>query len=318
MTRHLIHVPQGHAERVDRLLAASIEGVSRRLIQRLLAERLVRVDGRAARKGEVIRGERTIEVELLAPLTAAIVAEAKPAVPLLAEDPSFVALDKPAGRPGHALRAADRGTIANFLAACFPECVAAGDSPLEAGLVHRLDTATSGVLLAARSREAWLALRRQFHEGTIEKRYLAVVSGTLAEPGEIRRPIAPHPRSRRKVLALDEGDPSPDARTALTRYRPLSGGRGATLLEVEIPTGRMHQIRAHLAAIGHPVIGDTIYGGEPIPEARHLLHAAELVFEDPESSRRFRVQSPPPAEFLVALARVGIGSSAAALGTRRR
>ncbi|MET0153895.1 MAG: RluA family pseudouridine synthase [Candidatus Binatia bacterium] len=306
MTRHRIHVAQGRAERVDRLLAASIAGVSRRGIQQMLSQRLVRIDGRAARKGEMIYGERILEVEVLAPLAAAIVAEAEPAVPLLVEDPSWVALDKPARRPSHALRASDRGTIANFIAARFPECISVGDSPLEAGLVHRLDTGTSGVIVAARSRETWLALRRQFREGTIEKRYFAVVSGALAGPGVIDRPIAPHPRSRRKVQVLGEGDRNPGARTAITRYSPLAARRGMTLLEVEIPTGRMHQIRAHLAAIGHPVIGDVVYGEQAIAEGRHLLHAARLGFDHPRDSRRVIVESPPPADFVRALRRLGL------------
>jgi 23S rRNA pseudouridine1911/1915/1917 synthase len=306
MIRHRIHVAQGRAERVDRLLAASIAGVSRRRIQQLLAERLVRIDGRAARKGEMICGERILEVEVFAPLAAVIVAEAEPAVAVLVQDPSWVALDKPARRPSHALRASDRGTIANFLAARFPECISAGDSPLEAGLVHRLDTGTSGVLVAARSREAWLALRRQFRDGTIEKRYLAVVSGTLAEAGVIDRPITPHPRSGRKVLVLGEGDRNPGARTAITRYRPLAARGAATLLEVEIPTGRMHQIRAHFAAVGHPVIGDVLYGAQAITEERHLLHAARLGFDDPRDGRRVTVESVPPAEFTRALRRLGL------------
>jgi 23S rRNA pseudouridine1911/1915/1917 synthase len=306
MTLHRIPLTEGRAERVDRLLAASIPGVSRRRLQQLLAERLVRIDGRTARKGDVIRGGRVVEVELLAPLTTVLVAEAEPAVPLLVEDPSFVALDKPAGRPSHALRSSDLDTVANFLAARFPECVAAGDSPLEAGLVHRLDTATSGVILAARSKEDWRALRRQFHEGTIEKRYLAVVGGALAHPGEVCRPIAPHPRSRRKVLVLENGERSPSAKTALTRYRPLAAGRGVTLLEVEIPTGRMHQIRAHLAAIGHPVIGDAIYGAGEIPESRHLLHAERLAFQHPRNTERVIVESQPPSDFQRALHRLGV------------
>jgi 23S rRNA pseudouridine1911/1915/1917 synthase len=306
VTRHRISVTEGRAERVDRLLAASIAGVSRRRIQQLLAERLVRIDGRTPRKGDVIHGERVVEVELLAPLTLALVAEGEPAVPLLLEDPSFVALDKPAGRPSHALRSTDRETLANFLAARFPECVAAGDSPLEAGLVHRLDTATSGVILAARSKDDWRALRRQFREGTIEKRYLAVVGGALARPGEVCRAIASHPRSRRKVLVLEPGERSPGSKMALTRYRPLAAGRGVTLLEVQIPTGRMHQIRAHLAAIGHPVIGDSIYGAGKIPEDRHLLHAARLAFEHPRNAERVIVESPPPGDFRRALHRLGI------------
>jgi 23S rRNA pseudouridine1911/1915/1917 synthase len=306
MTRHRVHVAEGRSERVDRLLASAIVGASRRRIQQLLCAHLVRIDGRIVRKGDMIRGERIVEVEILAPLRVEIAAEAEPAVPVLVEDSSFVALDKPAGRPSHVLRASDRDSIANFLAACFPECVGAGDSPLDGGLVHRLDTATSGVIVAARSRDAWLALRRQFREGTIEKRYLAVVDGAVLEPGEISRPIAPHPRSRRKVLVLQEGAISAHAKGALTRYRPLAAGRHSTLLEVEIPTGRMHQIRAHLASIAHAVVGDVTYGEREIPEGRHLLHAARLGFDHPREGSRVVIESPPPADFVRAIQRLGL------------
>jgi len=182
--RHRILIPADRSERVDRLLAESLPGVSRRRVQQLLEAGLVRVDGRRARKGQLLHGERWIDVELLGDAGPSLPAEPEPAVVVLFEDPACLVLDKPAGRPGHALRSGERGTVANFIAARFPECVAAGDSPLEAGLVHRLDTETSGALLAARSREAWLALRRQFRDRTVAKRYVAVVAGVVRSPGD--------------------------------------------------------------------------------------------------------------------------------------
>lgn len=305
MAKQRIHLAAGRSERVDRLLAEALGGVSRRRLQRLLAEGALRIDGRRVRKGEVLHGERTIEVELPA-AEGEIAAEPGLALALLFEDARCVAVDKPAGRPGHALRADERGTVANFLAARFPECLAAGDSPLEAGLVHRLDTDTSGVLLAARDRAAWLDLRRQFRAGTITKRYAAVVVGEIAAPGEIRRAIESGARRRPQVRVLADGERTRRSRAALTRYLPVARSAEATLLEVEIPTGVRHQIRAHLAAIGHPVLGDQRYGGGEIPEGRHLLHARRLAFDPPGGGARVEVESPLPAEFVAALRRLGL------------
>ncbi|HSD10002.1 MAG TPA: RluA family pseudouridine synthase [Candidatus Binatia bacterium] len=307
MIRRRIHVASDHPARADRLLAESLGRLSRRRVQRLLEEGSVRIDGRRVRKGEMLRGEYVIEVDVADSAIAALTPEPELSIPVLFEDESCVAVDKPAGRPGHALQPGERGTVANFLAARFPECASAGDTPLEAGLVHRLDTETSGVLLAARAREAWEALRHQFRERTVRKLYLAVVRGTIARPGDVRRPIEPHPRSRRKVRVLEESPQSlRRARPATTRFRPHGSASGATLLDVEIETGVMHQIRAHLAAIGHPVIGDTLYGGDPIPEGHHLLHARRIEFDHPESGERIAVESPVPDSFRAALRRLGL------------
>jgi len=303
---HKVQVPKDRTERLDRLLAESIAGLSRRRAQELLAAGLIRIDGRRARKGEMIGGERTLEVEVAVTPPVEIAAESEPGLTVLYEDASCVAVDKPAGRPSHALRDGERGTVANFLAGRFPECASAGATPLEAGLVHRLDTATSGVLLAARSREAWLDLRRQFREGTVGKLYAAVVHGSILEAGEIRRPIEPHPRNRRKVRVLQIGEHSARARPAVTRYTPRMRAAGVTLLDVEISTGVMHQIRAHLAAIGHPVVGDRIYGNDPRPSDRHLLHAQRLSYDQPATGERIVVESPLAEDFSAALQRLGL------------
>jgi len=303
-TRQRIRVPAGAAERIDRLLARALSGFSRRRLQQFLDEGLVRVDGRRMRKGEVVSGGREIEVEVLAGTVPELPLEPEPALPLLFEDASCVAIDKPAGRPGHALRSGERGTVANFLAARFPECVAAGGRPLEAGLVHRLDTWTSGVLLAARSREAWRALCRQFAAQTVEKRYLALVHGVVVRDGQSTRALGSDPRNRRRVRVLEEA--SSEGRPAVTRFHPIVRGVDTTLLEVEIPTGSRHQIRAHLAAIGHPVVGDVLYGGGPIAGERHLLHAARLVFDHPASGERITIESPLPPDFEAAMRRRGL------------
>jgi 23S rRNA pseudouridine1911/1915/1917 synthase len=303
MIRRRIQVPSDHAVRADRLLAESLVGLSRRRIQRLLENGRIRIDGRRIRKGQMLRGECVVEVDAPDSTSTSLPPEPDMPITVLFEDESCVALDKPAGRAGHALRPDERGTIANFLTARFADCASASETPLEAGLVHRLDTETSGVLLAARTRGAWKALRRQFRSRRVRKLYVAVVLGTVASAGEVRRAIEPHPHNRRKVRVLEES--SRRARSALTRFRPVASGSDAPLLEVEIETGVMHQIRAHLAAIGHPVIGDALYGGGRIPEGRYLLHARRIEFDHPETGERTVVESPLPEDFTVAAARLG-------------
>jgi 23S rRNA pseudouridine1911/1915/1917 synthase len=304
MIRRRIQVPSRHAVRADRLLAESLGSLSRRRVQRLLEDGAIRIDGHPVRKGQMLRGECIVEVDEIDSTSAALPPEPDLPIAILFEDESCVALDKPAGRAGHALRPDERGTVANFLTARFADCVSAGDTPLEGGLVHRLDTGTSGVLLAARTRDAWTALRGQFRGRRIRKLYVAVVLGMVTTAGEVKGAIEPHPHNRRKVRVLEES--SRRARPAVTRFRPSGSGSDATLLEVEIRTGVMHQIRAHLAAIGHPVIGDALYGGGRIPEGRHLLHARRIEFDHPESGERIVVESPLPDGFRVAAARLGL------------
>lgn len=304
MRRKRVQLPAGTAVRADRLLAAELPDLSRRALLRWIEDGSVRIDGRRVKKGQWLRGERALDIEAPEAPEVAIAAEPEPAVPVLYEDARCVALDKPAGRPGHALRAGERGTVAGFLASRYPECLAAGSTPLEAGLVHRLDTDTSGVLLAARDAEAWGALRAEFRAGRVEKRYLALVAGDVAAPGVVERALDDHDRRRVRVLA--PGAASAAARAAITRYRPLRRSPSATLLEVEIPTGVRHQIRAHLAAIGHPLLGDALYGGARVPEGRHLLHAARVVFGSPGAGARIAVESPLPDDFRAALRRLGL------------
>jgi 23S rRNA pseudouridine1911/1915/1917 synthase len=220
------------------------------------------------------------------------------AVSILYEDTAVVVVDKPPGMPGHALRAEETETVANFLLAWDPRLSGIGDHPLEPGMVHRLDTDTSGVVLVARTAAAYRALRAQFSLHQVGKEYRALVHGDVRRPGSVRAPIAHH-RDRRKMRVCAPGEHAVDARPAETHYRPLECFGRHTLLEVHIRTGVMHQIRVHLASIGHPIVGDRLYGrppgsGEP---PRHLLHAAGIDFIHPETGAPMHISSPLPADF---------------------
>ena len=285
--------------RLDRFVLAHVRGGSRRTASELVAAGAVRVNGRPGRKGQMIRPGDTVDLALDA-LAAAL--EPQPELPLavLFADDALVAVDKPAGMPAVALRASDRDTLANALLGRFPELAATSPAFLETGLVHRLDTATSGVVLAARTPQAWHALREQFRQRAVEKHYLALACGTIGQAGTVRVPIAHRPRRPREMCACPEPQRARAlrARAAETHYRPLRAGAGVTLLEIDIPTGVRHQIRVHLASIGHPIVGDPLYAADVgITAPRLMLHATRLRVRHPVSGQGVTIESPEPLGF---------------------
>jgi len=206
------------------------------------------------------------------------------AVEVIYLDDNLVALAKPPGLPSHPLRAGERGTLANALVARFPECAAVGEDPREAGLVHRLDRDTSGLLLAARNAATWHSLRQAFREGRVRKEYVALVAGVIQVPGEIDLPLAHHPRDHRRMRVARPGEPGQSART---QFAPLASGENWTLLRVQMSTGRMHQVRVHLAHVGHSLVGDSLYGGPAWPSGLpgHFLHAWRIALPHPSGNQ---------------------------------
>jgi 23S rRNA pseudouridine1911/1915/1917 synthase len=279
------------ADRVDRVVAAALGGRGRRLLARAFAAGEVRVNGRAARKGDRVAPGDVIEVGTV-PSRADLAPRPQPELPLsiLLVDEALVALDKPAGMPSHPLAAGERGTLANALVARHPECVAAGADPREAGLVQRLDAGTTGVIVAARTAAAWRALREAFRRGEVRKEYLALVAARVEEDAVIDLPIA-HDRARGGARAGERAGALP-ARTEVHPVRAL--GR-FTLLRCVAVTGRVHQVRAHLAARGWPVLGDLRYGGEPAGGPGHFLHAARVELPHPARGQRLGIEAPAPA-----------------------
>jgi 23S rRNA pseudouridine1911/1915/1917 synthase len=285
--------------RVDVWLASALE-LPRTRVKELLERGAVRIAGRPPRKGDRTVAGARVEVTLAEEDRRPV---PQPELPLevLYLDPQLLAVNKAAGMPSHPLLPGERGTVVNALVARHPECADASADPREGGLVHRLDTLTSGVLLAARTPEVWEALRDAFAERQVDKRYLAVVTGPVAEQGEID--LALRHRGERVEPVLDGS-----GREALTDFRVLSRSGDAALLEVRIHTGVLHQVRAHLAAIGAPVLGDTAYGGRPRPGLdRFFLHAARLGFVHPATGERLEIAAPLPAELRAMLADLGLG-----------
>ncbi len=290
------------ARRLDIFLAAAL-GCSRAAVRRLCDAHQVRVDGKIARLGQSLVAGQKVQLAALPPTDDALHPSAQAELPLdvVLSDEAMLALAKPAGQPSQPLRAGETGTLANALVARYPECADAGEDPREGGLVQRLDSETSGVILAARSRADWTALRGQFSGGAAKKSYLAIVTGDPPAVGEIDAPIG-HSRNHRRALA---GWAVAGSRPAVTHYRVLARAAGMALVAADSHSGRLHQIRVHLAHVGHPLVGDTLYGGPPWPaphSGTHLLHALRVEVPHPRTGTIVTASAPLPAAFAARIA----------------
>jgi 23S rRNA pseudouridine1911/1915/1917 synthase len=232
---------------------------------------------------------------------------------VLYEDPNLVAVDKPAGIHTAPISENATGTLLALIIARYPEIARVpGIKPVESGLLHRLDRLTSGVVVAARSEAAFHSLRRQFEEGIVRKEYCAVCRvGAAAEDGilAIESRFAPYGPGRKKVRVIREEDlgrPRSREATVATYFTEARIERrqgNLALVRACIRKGFRHQVRAHLSALGLPIIGDPLYG-EPAPgPTRMFLHACRVVLESPTDGARIEIRSPPPPEFLEVLAR---------------
>lgn len=290
-TRHELVVSEPEqGQRVDLFVGEKLS-LSRNRLKALFEADAVRVDGRKVKKGITVSTGQKVTVEL-EEAPAGAVADASLALTILFEDEALIAIDKPAGVPTQPIAPGETGTVANALVAKFPELANVGDDPREAGLCHRLDVETSGVLLAAKTKAAWSAMRAAFSEpGAVDKRYLALVRGPIADEGEIELPLVHAGDHVRPAVEGEEARPAKSAFTVVKR-------RGThSVVEVRLLTGVLHQVRAHLSAIGAPIIGDERYGGRTYPGlSRFFLHAASLTFTHPVSGATVRVESPLPAE----------------------
>jgi len=267
-------------QRVDVLLARRVPELSRARAKALIEDGTVRVDGRRVKKSYTVSaGDRVTLESVPGPVDFYAAPDPNLALDVLVENEGFVVVDKPAGVPSHPLKEGDLGTLAGALVARYPEMRDVGYSKREPGILHRLDNDTSGLMLAARDQATFEALRKQLQAGQIEKRYLARCQGVVPAPIIIDTPIANDPRDRRKVRACT--DPREikrlRAQPATTEVLTSTPAEHGSLIEVRANNARRHQIRAHLASIGHPLLGDPLYGGPPLEApARHLLHAASI------------------------------------------
>jgi 23S rRNA pseudouridine1911/1915/1917 synthase len=281
--------------RLDQALARLLPDYSRSRLQDWVKRALVRVDGAsAAPKDKVWGGER---IEVRAEPDAQVRASVAQAIALaiVHEDDHIMVIDKPAGLVVHPGSGNPDGTLLNALLHHAPALAAMP----RAGIVHRLDKDTSGLLVVAKTLAAQTSLVRQLQAHTVRREYLAVVIGKPTATGKVEATIGRHPVARTKMAVVARG------KAAVTHYRVLRGGKGWSLVQCRLETGRTHQIRVHMHSIGHPLIGDPVYGSarleRALPEAarnfrRQALHAARLALIHPASGEAIAFESPLPAD----------------------
>ena len=286
-------------ERLDHYLVRTGFAPSRRVAQELVERGLVRINGRRSKKSEVVGAEDRVEV---AATNRRAVIEPNAELPLevLHEDAAVIVVNKPGGMPCHPLHAEERDTVMNAVVARFPDVATVGEKPLEGGLLHRLDNGTSGALLIARNRGTFDKLREAIRAGRIARRYEALVAGSLEHKTEIDAPIAHHAKNARKMIVGDPSSANPKraGRAASTLVEPIRRVGEFTLLSIAPKTGSRHQIRVHLASIGHPIVGDTLYGGpasDALAHGRFWLHLCEVAFDSPAVGH-VKVTAPVPED----------------------
>ena len=293
--RRLVVEPAAGGQRVDHYLSAALPEYSRSRMQSWIRDGRVTVGGTAVKASAVLRGGEEVCVEPAAAAPLRAFAEDLP-LEVLYEDSSVVAVNKPAGMVVHMGAGNHAGTLVNALLHRVGELSGAGGEE-RPGIVHRIDRETSGVLIAARNDQAHRALSEQFAERTVEKEYLALVHGLVKlDSGRIEKPIARDPKNRLRMTSrLAAG------RAAISEYKVLRRFERCTYVSVRILTGRTHQIRVHMSSIGHPLVGDKLYGAPGrVPGVPHMdrffLHSYRLEFTSPSTGRRVEVVAPLPED----------------------
>lgn len=274
--------------RCEQRLAEALDGLSRKDAIALLRRRCVRlVDGDRVRLAR--KGERLVPGQRLQVAVADLEPKPDPLLPLdvVFESADLIVINKPAGVPSVPVGIGELGSIANACLARYPEMQGVGYRRREPGLCHRLDTHTSGLLLAARNRRSFDLLQRAIQTGAIEKRYIAICHDHgLADCGSVDRALRHRPKAV-EVVAAKVGNS--------TRYKVLKRHQGLALVEVQAAAAFRHQVRAHMAWLGAPLLGDTLYGAPEHPLGHHALHASQLAWRSAELALAFRCEAPLPA-----------------------
>jgi 23S rRNA pseudouridine1911/1915/1917 synthase len=284
--------------RLDRFISTRYPEFSRTYLQKLINEGRVSVNGKAVKPGIKLDIGDRVEVSIPPPAPSPLSPEAIP-VKVVYEDDDLLVVDKPHGLTTHPSPGQTGHTLVNALLSYYPKLAEMGDS-LRPGIVHRLDKDTSGLIIVAKNSQAQLNLINQFKNHSVKKTYLTLVKGHLTpEQGIIEAPIGRDPADRKRMAVVTAGRP------ARSEYKVVKYLKGYTLLEVKPETGRTHQIRVHLSAIGYPVVGDGVYGVKVPFLKRQFLHAYRLSFNLPVSGERVEFKSELPEDLEKALKSLG-------------
>ncbi len=281
-------------QRLDKLLVEHLPDISRAQIQTLIKAGAVLVDGQPAKPGIKLKGGEQILVTLVEQDEETPITPESIDLTVVYEDEVLAVIDKPAGMVVHPAAGNESGTLVNAILARWPQIAEMNDPDKRMGLVHRLDKGTSGLIVIAKTSEALQELMRQFQEREVDKTYIALLERTPpTATGRIEAPIARDPKQRKRMAVQRDGKP------AITEYTVIDDDfrDGQALVEVKLLTGRTHQIRVHMAFIGCPVVGDTVYGfrKQRIKMKRQFLHAAQLCFTHPITGERLCVESELPS-----------------------
>ena len=295
-------LPPGREQiRLDAFVRRCLSHLSRREVENAIRAGLFSVGHRVLKKGDSLSGGD--ELVFQGPeiwLAANPRPDPELAVEIVYEDESILIVNKPAGMPSHGFSARDGSTLVNFLLARLPQLASVGKSRWEPGLVHRLDRETSGLVVIAKTQPVFENLRLQFRRRLVKKIYWALVWGNAPAEGVIDEPLSHDSRDKRRMRPTTQSSQQKGRSwKAVTRYRCLGQTRGLSLLEIDMETGVTHQIRVHLAAIGHPIVGDALYGAEKAEDfglGRHFLHARRLTFLRPDDGEWFTADGELPGE----------------------
>ena len=292
------------AARLDRFVAEALPELTRGVVQRLIDEGAVTVNGQSCKAAHKIKPGDAIVVRVPPPLSAEAQAEAIP-LDIIYEDADLIVVNKPAGMVVHPAAGHDSGTLVNALLSHCPDLRGVGDAQgVRSGIVHRLDKDTSGLIIVAKNEAARENLQRQFKSRSVHKLYIALVEGHLTPPqGLIDVPVGRDKQQRKRMAAVSDGRPSRTAFKAIEFFDAES--QHYTLVEVRPQTGRTHQIRVHLAWLKFPLAGDRVYGRRrpkhALPLSRHFLHAQSLTFRLPSDGREVTFTAPLPPDLAAIL-----------------
>ena len=281
-------------ERLDTYLSLVDSGLTRSAVQRLIETGGVRVNGAPVRKNYRLHGGETIEVTYSDPTPVSVCAQEIP-LDIVFEDADLVVVNKPRGMVVHPAAGNPDGTLVNALLYHCGESLSGINGEIRPGIVHRIDKDTSGLLVVAKNDRAHQGLAGQIKAHTARREYYALVVGHVKERnGTIDRPIGRHPTDRKKMAVTEK-----NARSAVTHYEVLKWYQGYTLVKCVLETGRTHQIRVHMASIGHPVAGDPVYGpkSDPLKLNGQCLHAKALSFTHPLNGEAMRFETELPSYF---------------------